>query len=367
MKQMIEMIKNIFLACACLFFSLILAECIVRLFLPQHLTHQRENRYTVVENFLNWSGRNHTSEFNVPLSFNWKGIRGKEIAYEKPDHTKRVLFLGDSYVEGAQVDLKDHFATRVQQTLDNALNGKVQIINYGTSAWEPIQELIYLKNEGYKFSPDFMYLFVFPTNDVPGNYDRIYLENLGQYIDRTNLDLLYRARERVPFLLRIKEYLLSHSHLVTLIKTALKLPQIEKHIQTFERQIGLVNTPSRRGSGQTLPEKSIEMWPLFQRIIKQIHSECKNSKIALKAVVIPCEPNTMVRGIGPDGYERTLNILKNEQMPVLDLKMLMENEKGPSTYQEFYFKKDMHWTPQGHQFVAQIIANDILKSLADGN
>jgi len=63
--------------------ALLLAEFVLRLVDPQPLTRQRENKYLISENILNWSGRNHTREFNVLIEYNRLGMRGEPIEYDE--------------------------------------------------------------------------------------------------------------------------------------------------------------------------------------------------------------------------------------------------------------------------------------------
>src|SRR6266487_3808130 len=44
-----------------------------------------------------------TPEFTVQLRFNNYGLRGPETTLQKPGGTRRVLLLGDSFVEAKQV------------------------------------------------------------------------------------------------------------------------------------------------------------------------------------------------------------------------------------------------------------------------
>src|SRR3989338_8440139 len=103
-----KILMGVFLFISFTVIALLLAEFVLRLVDPQPLTRQRENKYLISENILNWSGRNHTREFNVLIEYNRLGMRGEPIEYEKPEKETRLMVLGDSFVEGAQVNWRDH-------------------------------------------------------------------------------------------------------------------------------------------------------------------------------------------------------------------------------------------------------------------
>lgn len=371
MRYMINFLKNILLLVCMTAIALLAAEGLVRWILPQRLTYQRENRYTTAENFLNWTGRNRTEEYDVYLHFNGQGIRGEEISYQKTPGTFRVMFLGDSYVESAQVNWKDHFSQVVQNMMNRLYPHKVQIINYGVAGWETVQELIYFKNEGYKFSPDVLYLFVFPFNDIDGNYTRYYNEQLRNYVDRSDLDLLYRRAERGSWLLHLKEYLLTHSHLFTLFKIALQKTGLRQYFESMQRRLHIINIPVRQDFGSPLHDqgKMEEAWRLFRVFVGQLRDECRKHGVSLKAITIPYDQSGSPRfkkgyskqvagNMGVEGYQKVKNILVDEKIPTIDLMPFMEASK-----EQLYFYKDGHWTPAGQKVVAKVISEDLVASL----
>ncbi len=44
------------------------------------------------------------TEYRTHIRINSHGLRGPEVAYDKPDGVRRVLLLGDSFVEGYTVE-----------------------------------------------------------------------------------------------------------------------------------------------------------------------------------------------------------------------------------------------------------------------
>lgn len=103
---------------------------------------------------------------DAKTKINSKGLRGQEIEYQKPSHTHRILFLGDSVIFGYMLNsYKETIPYRVEKKLNDAQPLQVQCINSGVSGYSPWQEYIYLKREGIRFDPDLV-LAGFVLNDV---------------------------------------------------------------------------------------------------------------------------------------------------------------------------------------------------------
>lgn len=366
--RLLAVFKNLLLMLLSFCLALIVAEFLVRVFLPQRLTYQRENRYTVVENFLNWSGQNTTREFNVRLEFNGRGMRGPERPYTKRPGNRRILFLGDSFVEGAQVNWDQHFASMIQQELDQWSPHHYEVISYGVAGWEPIQELILLQNEAYKYQPDCLYLFIFPENDIGGGYTRYYAEGLRRFENRYDLNLLYRAQESSGIFLQMKEYLLTHSHLFTLFKVFLETTHLKDNLKGLQRALKMINIPEREDNISEQNEKFIRAWDVFRRVIRRFHDYCDKHNIEIKVVMVPFitqinptshsqkHQKVMTYDWGcPDGYEKASRIVEEEGIEVIDLLPFMLKAKSSQPT----FKEDIHWTPAGHRIVANVILEDI--------
>ncbi|MDG1893746.1 MAG: GDSL-type esterase/lipase family protein [Fuerstiella sp.] len=114
------------------------------------------------KNIPDWKATTHNRE----LTINSKGLRDREYEYDKPDGVRRILVLGDSYVWGYGVADHEVFT----EVLETRLAGdQWQVINSGVSGWGTDQELLFLTDEGFKYSPDVVILAFFFFNDLQNN------------------------------------------------------------------------------------------------------------------------------------------------------------------------------------------------------
>ena len=75
-------------------------------------------------------------EYNEPMRFNSRGLRGPIYPYKKPPHTFRILLIGDSFTFGFAVKTEDRIGDRLQWQLNHAdLPEQVEVISMGTMGY----------------------------------------------------------------------------------------------------------------------------------------------------------------------------------------------------------------------------------------
>lgn len=118
--------------------------------------------------------RRHTSEFDVTLETNSRGLREDEaIGYETPEGAKRILMIGDSFTLGYTVDRPDTLSELLEDRM-RAEGRSIQVINGGTEGYSTDQEALWLAEEGVKYSPDVVVLQMY-ENDIFWNGQERYL------------------------------------------------------------------------------------------------------------------------------------------------------------------------------------------------
>lgn len=110
----------------------------------------------------------------VHLEFNALGFRDGEHELAKPPGTRRVVVVGDSFCEAAQVNLLETFQQLLRAHLESAGGGPVEAINLGVGDWGQAQELLALRDLGLAYQPDLVVCEVFPLNDLANNAIDLY-------------------------------------------------------------------------------------------------------------------------------------------------------------------------------------------------
>lgn len=135
---------------------------------PRYHTDAHYGEFTLrrlVPNAVFW----HTSvDGQWKFTTNSQGFRNvRDIPYEKPQGTVRILSLGDSQTQGFEVRQEYTFSSIMQRYLEkHGINAEV--INAGVSGFGTAEELVFLENEGIKYQPDIVVLG-FYANDLDDN------------------------------------------------------------------------------------------------------------------------------------------------------------------------------------------------------
>ena len=110
-----------------------------------------------------------SSEFTTFVKISPLGLRDRRTIYEKPPGTFRVLLLGDSYLEGVQVQQSETVAERLEALLNEPGGTPVDVINAGVAAYGTGQQVLLFEHEAYRYQPDLVILLFFVGNDVKNN------------------------------------------------------------------------------------------------------------------------------------------------------------------------------------------------------
>lgn len=111
----------------------------------------------------------HYDENDHPITgrINSYGWRDKEWSLKKPQNIYRIAVLGDSMVASWDVESDRTFLTIIENQLNaTSQHVRVELMNFGFSNISQAEELLILKNDIGKFSPDMVLLFFFPGNDI---------------------------------------------------------------------------------------------------------------------------------------------------------------------------------------------------------
>ena len=107
------------------------------------------------------------SENDRPITgrINSHGWRDREWSIKPADDTQRVAVIGDSFVEAFQVEEEKTFLSIAEKELRRK-GRKVELMNFGRSGFTQTEELVVLRRQVARFSPDVVMLFYLPLNDI---------------------------------------------------------------------------------------------------------------------------------------------------------------------------------------------------------
>lgn len=103
-----------------------------------------------------------SSRTRAKVKTNSKGLRDEEYDYRKPPGVARILLLGDSQIAGMEVKEDEVLDRRLESLLSR--HGRYEVINTGVRGYGTDQSYLFFRNEGHKYSPDIV-IYVFVDND----------------------------------------------------------------------------------------------------------------------------------------------------------------------------------------------------------
>ncbi len=138
----------------------------------------------------------------VEYRVNAEGLRGPEVAVTKAEGARRVALLGDSIAFGYWVAEEDAVARQLEVLLAEVQGDgpPVEVLNFGVPGYNLAQEVETLRSRVLAFEPDVV-VVAFCLNDLEG----LVSYELGLVQDR--------ATRRRSLIGRVREGVLSHSHL----------------------------------------------------------------------------------------------------------------------------------------------------------
>ncbi len=346
-------------------------------------------------------------EYAVHESINSKGLRGPDYDYPKPAGTRRVLVLGDSFVEGYQVS-EDHLFTGVLEKLLN-WDGMLtyEVINAGTNGYSTDQELIFFRTEGIQYKPD-VTILMFYLNDVWFNsLSEIWISNEPEPTYKPVFDIVegggikmagvpvperrdttvanIHEVEKPSLFTRFKNLLSSNLYLYKFTSQRIKnSPRLHRLAIEFglakppalgqmskDRDIVPVPDAFRVWENDLYPE-IVNAWKVTEAIISQLRKDTAAAGSELVVFYIPSiveinpefwEDTRRIYDLSAEEWSESLicqeiaGIFERNGIPLIDpTEQFIEATKT----HELYFIEDRHWNASGHELVARLLKDKLI-------
>lgn len=118
----------------------------------------------------NTSVHHRSAEYDYEYRTNAYGFRGPDLPLAKPDGTRRIVVVGDSFVAGSGVPEEDLLTTRLQELLNPSGGAsaapRYEVVNVGRPGTSTVRELDLYEDVGRKFEPDVVVLCYYLGNDL---------------------------------------------------------------------------------------------------------------------------------------------------------------------------------------------------------
>lgn len=316
-------------------------------------------------------------EFTTHLRFNRHGLRGPDLAEQQGQSARRVLLLGDSFLEAKQVAERDALPDRLAAMLRQAGAPTVETLNSGTFDWSQVHEYLYLQSAGRTLHPDVVVQFVYVGNDVGDVWPRSRgeIRESERPLAQTDEDgrLQFPAwRRRTPD--RLEAMLNGFSRRSTLLRAfetgvVDKLRYAERDGQGVEGQMLEVFRFK-----ESPPEA--RAWKTVEALLLATRDEAERQGARYALAIVPgkwqihkedWQALLSARGEPDDdrwvlrGPNRKLSQLAEAHgIPVVDLLPALRDAADDG--RRLYYPVDIHWTAAGHEVASRAVADFLLAS-----
>jgi hypothetical protein len=305
----------------------------------------------------------------IKIEFNSKGFRDVEHMYAKKPNVRRIVIIGDSFSEAAQVQFAETYFNQLETKLSQ--HEKWEVINLGVGDFGTAQQWIALNEFGFKYSPDIVLHQIFPLNDICNNqielFDLCKSNNdfLRPYFVEKNGQLQLETTQPVRNYLRKKfiSYRLTeifwHRFLVRNPQENEKRRQILLKEQNFGNIEPLLNTYS--SEIHQIPE-IVRGWAITEKILAKIMNECRQKNVKYAAMIVPFSVT-----INQPTWEQFDSVLKPQHLirdyPDRRLQNFFDRSGVPSlalidTFDGLHPDTPFlqgHFSAQGHSIAAEAI------------
>lgn len=331
----------------------VVAETFMRVFEPQPILprYVEAGDFGIRVNMPNQVYKHQSPDFEVIMRTNSKGIRSDiEYPYEKPEGTKRIVVLGDSFGMGYEVELEDTFTQVMRRELMDLLGQKVEVINLSVSGYGTAEQLLMLQNEGIKYQPDLVLITWHDTDPDDNIRSNLFKVENNQLV--RNSETYLPGIEIREFLYQFSFYrwLAGESHFYNWFRgwaaNTIKDLLVKRHdspesLQTIDASVKDVsegNQPSRKEALSLL-------------LLKEVKKVAEDNQANLLILEIPTRKSRV-------DFRPSLNDFLRDEFNVISPIVELQNsaEAGHLIYHE---KSHGHFTPLGCHIIGEVLGGYI--------
>jgi len=299
-----------------------------------------------------------SSEWSTNVKINSYGLRDEE-----PNNNAelKILVLGDSFTWGYGVEHNKAYTEVMQHQLTKQRKQSIDVINAGATSYSPVLQYLYLKNRGKEFKPDII-IMNFDMSDVQDDYIR---ENDGII---ENNEIVAVPAQNPSFFQRIR----SNIQITRFADVIFKLIDAILPKSTEISNAPMYNIETDR-YGITRFEQIEDEQNHWNRTLSYIKKTAELSKQLNATFILTTYPYG--HQISKDEWSDGRTLYGFEQNKIYSdraEKVLAQFAKDNNivfipTFEKFkqskvypkYFAYDGHFTPQGHEVMADVIMSGL--------
>ena len=300
-----------------------------------------------------------TAEFHVQVHVNTAGFVDREWGPRRPG-VSRVLLVGDSFVQAAQVPLEQGLGRVLSTELTDLRGAEVEVLSMGVPGAGTATSLDLVRTEGIGLKPDVVVLGFLVSNDIMNNHPLLegktdkpfYMLQDGALVPTDREVHLSQGAGSVPL------WALSHT-LRWGVRRWLSSKEAQRQIDAGDG----VPIPLRVHDPQPGPHWE-ESWQVTAAMVDALGKYCESRGIRLGILLIPDDAQSSTAGRDRmtarwpesaqwdlDAATRRAEGLAAQHAAVLDLQPALSGAgRG------LYFVQDGHWTARGHGAAARAAA-----------
>ncbi len=272
---------------------------------------------------------------------------------------RRILLLGDSFMEAFQVEYEQSVAGLLERRLPDLVGGSVSVRNTAVGGWDPNQYLLQARRSLARESYDLVVVGLYLGNDIVRRRIDRYPPRVPAEVHPFAIPRSLRYRElKGAFFYPINDFLEVRSQLFILFK---------KQARTLLMRLGLTAAYFPRHFRRD--EAASDRWMLTAQVCRDIVDLAQQHGVQTVVVLLPTayQIDTAVfhrymRGFGIDTAavdikqpNRLLTAaLKVYASPFIDVSSALASAHASGL--KLYGAIDNHLAPAGHEVVARAIA-----------
>jgi hypothetical protein len=321
-------------------------ESYIRLFKVQAINPRNvtEGEHGIRVNKASASYTHKTYDYRVEFKTNSKGLRADhEISYKKPEGVFRLMLLGDSFGMGYGAALEESFIQQAANLISKGLNKKVEVVNLSVSGYSTAEQVIALRQEGIKYSPDLIVSTWHHTDLDENMWSKLFVVENGQLSRKENSYLpgiKQRAMlENIPFYTFLSEHSQAYSFIRE--KTALMIKSMLR---------------SKNNASQDA-ETELKKNELALALYLELDKIAELENVPLIVLNIPKKLERQI-------YKNTMPVMIRKNFIVVDPIETFEKTSGNLLYWE---RSQGHFTPTGNRLVGELLALQVINVIQSEN